>query len=43
MSGKVIATLGVNDLVIVDTKDSLLVCSKAEAQNIKKILEQLNK
>lgn len=42
-SGKVIATLGVKDLVIVDTENSLLVCSKAEAQSIKKVLEILNK
>lgn len=41
--GKVIATLGVKDLVIVDTKDQLLICNKADAQSIKKILEILNK
>lgn len=41
--GKIIATLGVKDLVIVDTKDQLLICSKADSQNIKKVLELLNK
>lgn len=39
--GKVVATIGVKDLVIVDTKDSLLICTKSEAQNVKKVLEQL--
>lgn len=36
--GKVIALLGVHDMVIVETPDAILVCSKEEAQNIKKIL-----
>ena len=39
--GKTIATIGVKDLVIVDTKDHLLICSKDEAQSIKKVLEKL--
>ena len=36
--GKVIALLGVHNMVIVETPDAILVCSKEEAQNIKKIL-----
>lgn len=35
---KTIALLGVHDMVIVETPDTILVCSKEEAQNIKKIL-----
>ncbi len=37
-TGKTIALLGVHDMVVVETADSILVCSKEEAQNIKKIL-----
>jgi len=39
--GKLIATLGVSDLVIVDTEKQLLICSKSQAQDIKRILEKL--
>ncbi|MCE5319765.1 MAG: hypothetical protein LLF93_01520 [Bacteroidales bacterium] len=37
-TGKTIALLGVHDMVVVETADAILVCTKAEAQNIKKIL-----
>ena len=39
--GKLIATVGVDDLVVIDTKDSLLVCPKSRAQDVKKIVEEL--
>jgi mannose-1-phosphate guanylyltransferase len=39
--GKLIATIGVDDLVIIDTKDSLLVCPKSRAQEVKKVVEEL--
>lgn len=38
---KLIATVGLDDVVIVDTKDALLVCSKSRAQDIKKVIEEL--
>ncbi len=38
---KVIATIGVDDMVIVDTDDALLVCPKSRAQDVKKIIEEL--
>ncbi|MFA6512028.1 MAG: sugar phosphate nucleotidyltransferase [Patescibacteria group bacterium] len=38
---KVIATLGVEDLIIVDTGDALLVADKKRDQEIKKIVEKL--
>jgi len=38
---KMIATIGVNDLMIVDTDQALLVCKKGDAQNVKKIIEKL--
>lgn len=37
-TGKKISLLGVEDMVIVDTPDNILICSKKEAQNIKKLL-----
>jgi len=39
--GKVIATLGLHDLIIVDTADALLICSKERAQDVKRIVEKL--
>ncbi len=41
--GKLVATIGVNDLVIVETDDALLVCARDRAQDVKKIVEQLKK
>ncbi len=38
---KVVATLGVHDLVIVDTPDALLVAHKNSAQQVKKIVDML--
>lgn len=38
---KLIATIGIDDLVIIDTDDALLVCPKSRAQDVKKIVEEL--
>ncbi len=38
---KLIATIGVDNLVIVDTKDALLVCRKDRSQDVKKLVEKL--
>lgn len=40
---KLIATLGVQDLIIAQTKDIILVCDKKRAQDIKLFPEQLEK
>ena len=40
---KLIATLGIKNLVIVDTPDALMVIEKSRAQEVKKILAQLKK
>lgn len=37
--GKLTALIGVSDLMVIDTKDVLLVCPKARAQDVKKLLE----
>lgn len=38
---RIIATLGVHDLVIVDTPDALLVCARSRAQDVKKLVDAL--
>ena len=38
---KVIAMIGVSDLVVVDTPDALLICPKGRAQDVKKIVTTL--
>lgn len=38
---RLVATVGVNDLVIVETKDAVLVTHKDQVQDVKKIVEQL--
>ncbi len=40
---KVIALVGVEDLIVVDTGDALLVCDKNAAQDVKDVVEQLKK
>ncbi len=38
---RLVATLGVSDLIIVETDDALLVCSRAHEQAVKAIVERL--
>ena len=38
---KLIATVGIEDIIVVDTGDALLICEKDSAGNIKKVLENL--
>ncbi len=38
---KIIATIGLEGLVVVETKDALLVCRKERAQDIKKVLKEI--
>lgn len=40
-NGKLIATIGIDNMIIVNTEDALLVCSKERAQDVKKIVELL--
>ncbi len=40
-SEKLVATIGIHDLVIVDTDDALLISSRARAQEVKRLAEQL--
>lgn len=38
---KMVATVGIHDLVIVDTDDALLICDRTRTQDVKKIVEKL--
>ena len=38
---RIIAAVGLRDLIVVDTRDALLVCNKNRAQEVKKIVEIL--
>ncbi|TVY09788.1 mannose-1-phosphate guanylyltransferase [Paenibacillus cremeus] len=40
-NGKLIATLGIEDLIIVDTEDVTLICTKDKAQEVKLLLKEL--
>lgn len=40
-SNKLIATIGIKDLIVVDTDDATLICEKDSSADIKKVLENL--
>jgi mannose-1-phosphate guanylyltransferase len=40
-SKKLVALVGVEDLIIVETKDALLICKKGRSQDVKKVVDAL--
>jgi len=40
---KLVATIGIDDLIIIDSGDALLVCRKDQAQNVRQVIEVLRK
>ena len=40
---RLVATIGLKEVVVVDTSDATLVCSKDRAQDVKKIVDELKK
>lgn len=40
-TSKLIATVGLDDLIIVDSEDALLICDKKSTQDVKKVIENL--
>lgn len=40
---KLIALVGVEDLIVVETEDAILICKKGESQNVKFVVEDLKK
>ncbi len=41
--GKLVAFIGVSDLIVVDTPDALLVCHRDRSQDVKRIVERLQR
>jgi mannose-1-phosphate guanylyltransferase len=40
-NGKLVVTIGLKDMVVIDTDDAILICPKDRTQDVKKIVEQL--
>lgn len=40
-SGKLIATVGVHDMIVIETDDAILVCPKGRAQDVRKLVHEL--
>ena len=40
---RLIATLGIEDLIVVDTPEALMICPKSRAQDVKKLVEELKR
>ena len=40
-SGRLVAVVGVTDLIVVDTPDALLICPRQRAQDVKKLVDTL--
>lgn len=40
-TGRLVSTLGINNLIIVDTKDALLIADKHQVQDVKKIVSRV--
>lgn len=40
---KLVATIGVSNLIVVETEDAILICDKSRAQDVKKVVEILEK
>ena len=42
-TGKLVALSGVEDLIVIDTPNSLLICPKGSSQNVREIVDKLRK
>jgi mannose-1-phosphate guanylyltransferase len=40
-TGRLVAVVGVDNLVVVETDDAVMVCDKSKAQDVKKIVDSL--
>ena len=43
VDSKMVATVGVHNLIVVSTPDALLICDRDRAQDVKKVVEELDK
>ena len=41
ISDRLVATIGLDDIIIVDTEDALLICKRERAQDVRAIVERL--
>jgi mannose-1-phosphate guanylyltransferase/mannose-6-phosphate isomerase len=41
-NGKIVATIGIEDLIIIDNRDALLICKKDQSQKVKGVVDTLN-
>ena len=39
--GRIVATVGIRDMIVVDTPDAVLLCSRDRAQDVKRVVEEL--
>ena len=42
-SGRLVATIGLENVVVIETADAVLVCDKSKVQDVKKVVEQLKR
>lgn len=40
-NGRLVATVGVDNIIVIETKDAVLVCDKSKAQDVKKVVDTL--
>ncbi|MBP9192032.1 MAG: mannose-1-phosphate guanyltransferase, partial [Ignavibacteria bacterium] len=40
---RIVATIGVKDLIIIDTDNGLLICKKGESQKVKEVVDYLRR
>lgn len=40
---QLVTTIGLNNMIVVSTDDALMVCSKSKAQDVKRIVDELNR
>jgi mannose-1-phosphate guanylyltransferase len=40
---KLVVTIGVNDLIVIDSKDALLICRRDQAQQVRQVIENLKR
>lgn len=43
ISGRLVAAIGIDDLVVIDTEDVLLLCRRDRVQDVKKVVDELKK
>ncbi|UCC76567.1 MAG: mannose-1-phosphate guanylyltransferase/mannose-6-phosphate isomerase, partial [Anaerolineales bacterium] len=42
-SGRLVAAVGLRDMVVIETEDAVLVCPKDLAQDVRRVVEQLKR